>query len=182
MIVDRVELLGIFQDDAPCSKTRRCDQRLAPSCFDPALESANDHNSCFGPGSSRVPDELDSRPLTPFLAESRILPSGGSNFSFRKTALVGALACRYWLESVRRPLVSDHTGGEKNDILCSRVTLMLLFARNARPQTTLHLFWPIIQVPEVFEARQANIPSGGLAIATGNLLLDPSSLSEWILH
>lgn len=59
---------------------------------------------------------------------------------------------------------------------------MLLFARNARPQATLHLFLPIIQVREVFEARRANTPSGGLAIATGKLLLTPSSLSEGVLH
>ena len=72
-----------------------------------------------------------------------------------------------------RPLLSDHTGGEEDDVLCSRVTLMLLFACNARPQTTLHLFLPIIQVPEVFEARQANILSGELAIATEKLAFDP---------
>ena len=59
---------------------------------------------------------------------------------------------------------------------------MLLVARNARPQTTLHLFLPIIQVPDVFEARQANFLSGRLAIATGELLLTPSSLSKWVLQ
>ncbi len=45
---------------------------------------------------------------------------------------------------------------------------MLLFARNAHPLNTLHLFLPIIQVPEVFEARQAIFRVLGLRLQQGS--------------